>query len=74
MVPVATISRRIGPIMIGRFNPADYSVAVKLNRQPRNSWRWEINRPGKCYSVERSQVYFQTVAEATRAEKRHSNS
>jgi hypothetical protein len=55
--------------MIRPFDPGDYSVAVKLNKQPRNSWRWEISRPGKCYPVERSQVYFQTVAEATKAGK-----
>jgi len=55
--------------MIERLDPADYSVAVKLNRGPRNSWRWEIYRPGKSIPVERSPDSFQTMAEATRAGK-----
>jgi hypothetical protein len=61
MVPAATISR---PAMIERLHPADYSVAVK-----RNTWRWEIYRPGKSLPVERSADHFQTMAEATRAGK-----
>jgi hypothetical protein len=55
--------------MIERLNSADYSVAVKQNRRPRNSWRWEIYRPGKSVPVERSMDTFQTMAEATRAGK-----
>jgi hypothetical protein len=55
--------------MIERADPAEYSVAVKQNRKPRNSWRWEINRAGKSIPVERSQVHFLTMAEATRAGK-----
>jgi hypothetical protein len=55
--------------MIERPDPADYSVVVKQNRKPRNSWRWEINRPGKSVPVERSPDNFQTMAEATRAGK-----
>jgi hypothetical protein len=55
--------------MIERPDPTDYSVAVKQNRKPRNSWRWEIYRPGKSIPVERSPDYFQTMAEATRAGK-----
>jgi hypothetical protein len=66
MVPAATTPR--AP-MIERLDPADYSVAVKQNRKPRNSWRWEINRPGKSVPVERSTDSFQTMAEATRAGK-----
>jgi hypothetical protein len=66
MVPAATTPR--AP-MIERADPAEYSVAVKQNRKPRNSWRWEINRAGKSIPVERSQVHFLTMAEATRAGK-----
>ena len=51
------------------FVPADYSVAVRRNRKPRDSWRWEIYRAGKSIPVERSQDYFQTMAAATRAGK-----
>jgi len=55
--------------MIERPDPADYSIAVRLNRKPRNSWRWEIYRAGKSIPVERSLEHFQTMAEATRAGK-----
>ena len=55
--------------MFERFDPADYSVTVKLNRKPSSSWRWEINRAGKSIPVERSPGHFQTMAEATRAGK-----
>jgi hypothetical protein len=55
--------------MIERFVSADYSVAVRRNRKPRDSWRWEIYRAGKSIPVERSQDYFQTMAAATRAGK-----
>jgi hypothetical protein len=52
-----------------RFDPADYSLAVKRNTKPRVSWRWEIHRAGKSIAVKRSPVHFQTMAEATRAGK-----
>jgi hypothetical protein len=55
--------------MIEHFVPADYSLAVRRNRKPRDSWRWEIYRPGKSVPVERSQHNFQTMAAATRAGK-----
>jgi hypothetical protein len=55
--------------MIERPDPTDYSIAVRRNRKPRNSWRWEIYRPGKSISVERSPDHFQTMVEATRAGK-----
>jgi hypothetical protein len=66
LVPAATIPQAI---MIERPEPTDYSVAVRRNRKPRNSWRWEINRPGKSIPVERSPDNFQTMAEATRSGK-----
>jgi hypothetical protein len=55
--------------MMEMFVPADYSLAVKRNRKPQGSWRWEINRSGKSIPVERSPDHFQTMAEATRAGK-----
>jgi hypothetical protein len=55
--------------MIEHLEPTDYSVAVKQNRKPRNSWRWEINRPGKSTPVKQSADHFETMAEATRAGK-----
>ena len=51
------------------FDPADCSIAVRRNRKPSNSWRWEIYAPGKSIPVERSLEHFQTMAEATRAGK-----
>jgi len=55
--------------MIERFDPTDYSIAVRRNRKPPNSWRWEIYGPGKSIPVERSPNRFQTMAEATRSGK-----
>jgi hypothetical protein len=55
--------------MIERFDPTDYSVAVKRNRKPPNSWRWEISRAGKSIAVQRSQDVFHTMAEAIKAGK-----
>jgi hypothetical protein len=52
-----------------RFDPDDYSVVVKRNKKPQNSWRWEIHRARKSVPVMRSPVYFQTMAAATRAGK-----
>jgi hypothetical protein len=51
------------------FDPADCSIAVRRNRKPSNSWRWEIYAPGKSIPVERSPAHFETMAEATRAAK-----
>jgi len=51
------------------FDPADYSVAVRRNRKPHNTWRWEINGAGKSIPVQRSASHFETMAEATRAGK-----
>jgi hypothetical protein len=55
--------------MIERFDPADYSMAVKRNRKPPNSWRWEISRAGKSIAVQRSQGVFQAMSEAAREGK-----
>ena len=55
--------------MIERPDPTDYSIAVRRNRKPRNSWRWEIYGPGKSIPVQRSASHFETMAEATRSGK-----
>jgi hypothetical protein len=65
MVPAVTIAFAL----MVHFVSADYSVAVRRNKNPRNSWKWEIYRPGKSMPVERSPDHFQTMAEATRAGK-----
>ena len=55
--------------MIVPFDPADYSVAVRRNRKPHNTWRWEIYGAGKSIPVQRSASHFETMAEATRVGK-----
>ncbi len=52
-----------------RFDRADYSVAVRRNANPPNSWRWEIHRAARSSSIKQSPVYFGTMAEATKAGK-----
>ena len=56
--------------MIERFVSADYSVAVRRNRKPRDSWRWEIYRAGRSIRIDESSVYFHTMATANRAGKK----
>jgi hypothetical protein len=55
--------------MIERFVSADYSVAVRRNRKPRDSWRWEIYRAGKSIPLSGHKATFKTMAAATRAGK-----
>jgi hypothetical protein len=52
-----------------QLEPVDYSLAVRLNRKPANSWRWEINCAGKMTPVRRSSAHFITMAEAAKAGK-----
>ena len=48
----------------------DFSVVIK-NRAPLpKSWRWEIYRAGRTSPIERSEIFFETMAEANRAGKR----
>ena len=51
------------------LDPLDYSVAVKLNAAPQNSWRWEINCAGRSSPVHKSSVHFSTMGAASRAGK-----
>jgi hypothetical protein len=53
--------------MVGQLDPVDYSVAVRRNRKPPNSWRWEINCAGKLTPIRKSSAIFATMGEATRA-------
>ena len=48
----------------------DYSVAVKLNGTPQNSWRWEINCAGRSSPVHRSSVHFSAMGAAVGLGKR----
>ena len=47
----------------------DYSVTVKLNATPQNSWRWEINCAGRSSPAHKSSVHFSTMGAASRAGK-----
>jgi hypothetical protein len=55
--------------MLRQLDPVDYSLAVRLNKKPANSWRWEIYCAGKSTPVRRSAGHFTTMGAATRAGK-----
>ena len=52
------------------FDPADYSVVVKLRGTPPKPWRWEIYCACKSVPVERSLIFFESMAEAAKEGKR----
>jgi hypothetical protein len=56
--------------MSEEFDPADYSFVVKRRGNPPKPWRWEIYRAGKSGAVERSPVFFESMAEAAKEAKR----
>lgn len=47
----------------------DFSVVVKHRAPPPKSWRWEIYRAGRNSAIECSDVFFETMTEASRAGK-----
>jgi hypothetical protein len=47
----------------------DFSVVVKNRARPPKPWRWEIYRAGRTSPIEHSQIYFETMSEASRAGK-----
>ena len=56
--------------MSGEFDPADYSFVVKRRGNPPKPWRWEIYCAGKSAPVERSPVFFESMAEAIKEGKK----
>jgi hypothetical protein len=56
--------------MSEEFDPADYSFVVKRRGSPQKPWRWEIYCAGKSAPVERSPVFFESMAEAAKAGKK----
>jgi hypothetical protein len=52
------------------FDPADYSFVVKRRGNPPKPWRWEIYCAGKAVPVERSPVFFESMAEAAKEGKK----
>ena len=53
-----------------QFDPADYSVVVKLRGNPPKPWRWEIYRAGRWGPVQSSPSFFGSMAEASKAGKK----
>jgi hypothetical protein len=49
--------------MSEEFDLADYSFVVKRRGNPQKPWRWEIYCAGKSVPVERSPVFFESMAE-----------
>jgi len=45
----------------------DFSVVVKNRADPPKQWRWEIYRAGRKSPIARSEDFFTTVTEASRA-------
>jgi hypothetical protein len=52
------------------FDSADYSFVVKRRGIPQKPWRWEIYCAGKSAPVERSPVFFGSMAEAAKEGKK----
>lgn len=55
--------------MSNKFDPTDYSFVVKRRGNPQKPWRWEIYRAGKSGPLERSPVFFESMAEAAKEGK-----
>jgi hypothetical protein len=53
-----------------QFDPADYSVVVKLRGNPPKPWRWEIYRAGRWGPIQSSSSFFESMAEASKAGKK----
>jgi len=52
------------------FDPADYSVVVKLRGNPPKAWKWEIYRAGRWGPLESSPVFFESMGVAAREGKK----
>jgi hypothetical protein len=68
-------ANRLGAAALARavseeFDRADYSFAVKRRANPPKPWRWEIYCAGHLGAVERSPVFFESMAEAVKEGKK----
>jgi hypothetical protein len=61
--------RRVLQYKAGMLEHADFSVVVKNRARPPKPWRWEIYRAGRTSPVDHSEVYFESMSEASRAGK-----
>ena len=53
----------------GMIEHTDFSVVVKNSARPPKPWRWEIYRAGRTSPIDHSEVYFESMSEASRAGK-----
>jgi hypothetical protein len=53
----------------GMNEQEDFSVVVKNRARPPKPWRWEIYRAGRSSPVGHSDIYFESMSEASRAGK-----
>jgi hypothetical protein len=51
------------------FDATDFTVVVKQRGALAKPWRWEIYRAGRSTPVKKSEGFYATMAEATRAGK-----
>ena len=54
----------------GEIDPPDYSFVVKRRGGLPKPWRWEIYCACKSKPVERSPIFFESMAEAGKAGKK----
>ena len=71
--PLLVANSRSSPDVLqykaGMLEHADFSVVVKNRARPPKPWRWEIYRAGRTSPVDHSEVYFESMSEASRAGK-----
>jgi hypothetical protein len=56
--------------MIRELDPTDYSFVVKRRGSLPKPWRWEIYRAGKSDPINRSPVFFESMAQAAKEGKK----
>ena len=52
------------------FDPADFSFVVKMRGGSEKPWIWEVHCAGKAKPVERSPMFYQSMAEAAKEGKK----
>jgi hypothetical protein len=52
------------------FEPEDFSFVVKMRGTSAEPWVWEIHRAARSGPVERSPVFYKSMAEAIREGKK----
>lgn len=52
------------------FDPEDFSFVVKMRGGPAKPWIWEVHRAGKSGPIERSPIFYTSMAEAAKEGKK----